>query len=66
MSGVRTGGVSLRDLRGDHLPQKQGVVALKPAIDGPSSDPDQLTVVKTVDVAASKRQRVSPLAILSC
>jgi hypothetical protein len=33
---------------------------LKPTIDGPSSDPDQLTVVKTVDVAASKRQGVSP------
>jgi hypothetical protein len=33
---------------------------LKPAIDGPSSDPDRLTVVKTVDVGASKRQRVYP------
>jgi hypothetical protein len=31
---------------------------LKPAIDRPSSDPDRDTVVKTVDVAASKRQRV--------
>jgi hypothetical protein len=38
----------------------QGVVMLKPAIDGPSSDPGRLTVVKTVDVAASKRQRVYP------
>ena len=44
----------------DLLPQKQRVVMLKPAIDGPSSDPDRLTVVKTVDMAASKRQRVSP------
>src|ERR1019366_5153603 len=44
----------------DHLSQKQRVVMLKPAIDGPSSDPDRLTVVKTVDVAASKRQRVFP------
>jgi len=44
----------------DHLPQKQRVVVLKPAIDGPPSDPDRLTVVKTVDVAASKRQRVYP------
>jgi hypothetical protein len=42
------------------LPQMQGVVMLKPAIDGPSSDPDRFTVVKTVDVAASKRQRVDP------
>ena len=42
------------------LPQMQGVVMLKPAIDGPSSDPDRLTVVKTVDVAASKRQGVAP------
>lgn len=33
---------------------------LKPAIDGPSSDPDRLTVVKIVDVAASKRQGVVP------
>ena len=33
---------------------------LKPAIDRPSSDPDRLTVVKTVDVAASKRQGVVP------
>jgi hypothetical protein len=38
----------------------QGVVMLKPAIDGPSSDPDRLVVVKTVDVAASKRQGVAP------
>ena len=45
---------------GDYLPQMQRVVMLKPAIDGPSSDPDRLTVVKTVDVAALKRQRVSP------
>jgi hypothetical protein len=33
---------------------------LKPAIDGPSSDPNRLTVVKIVDVGASKRQRVYP------
>jgi len=33
---------------------------LGPAIDGPSSDPDRLTVVKIVDVAASKRQGVVP------
>ena len=33
---------------------------LEPAIDGPSSDPDRLTVVKIVDVAASKRQGVVP------
>jgi hypothetical protein len=38
----------------------QGVVMLEPAIDGPSSDPDRLTVVKIVDVAASKRQGVVP------
>jgi hypothetical protein len=44
----------------NHLPQKQRVVMLKPAIDGPSSDPERLTVVKTVDIAAEKRQRVSP------
>jgi hypothetical protein len=44
----------------DHLPQMQGVVMLGPAIDGPSSDPDRLTVVKIVDVAASKRQGVAP------
>jgi hypothetical protein len=37
----------------------QGVVMLEPAIDGPSSDPGRLTVVKTVDVAASKRQGVA-------
>ena len=34
---------------------------LKPAIGGLSRDPDPFTVVKTVDVAASKRQGVSPL-----
>jgi hypothetical protein len=39
------------------LRSKQRVVMLKPAIDGPSSDPDRLTVVKIVDVAASKGQR---------
>ena len=44
----------------DPLPRMQGVVMLNPAIAGPSSDPDRLTVVKTVDVAASKRQRVYP------
>ena len=33
---------------------------LKPAIDGPSRDPDRLTVVKTVDVAGRKRQGVFP------
>ena len=55
----------IRILPGDHLPQMQGVVMLKPAIDGPSSDPDRLTVVKTVDIAASKRQRVPPLETLS-
>jgi hypothetical protein len=38
----------------------QGVVMLGPAIDGPSSDPDRLTVVKIVDVAVSKRQGVAP------
>ena len=43
-----------------YLPQMQGVVMLEPAIDGPSSDPDRLTVVKIVDVAASKRQGVVP------
>jgi hypothetical protein len=43
-----------------HLPQQQGVVLLEPAIDGPFSDPDRLTVVKIVDVAASKRQGVDP------
>ena len=43
-----------------HLPQKQRVVTLKPAIDRPSSDPDRLTVVRIVDVAASKRQGVVP------
>ena len=47
-------------LGADPLPQRQRVVMLKPAIDGPSSDPNRLAVVKTVDIAASKRQRVSP------
>ena len=43
-----------------HLPSMQGVVMLKPTIDGPPSDPDPLTAVKIVDGAASKRQGVVP------
>jgi hypothetical protein len=37
-----------------------GSAMLKVAIDGPFSDPDRAIVVKTVAVASSKRQRVSP------
>jgi uncharacterized protein (DUF2461 family) len=47
-------------------PKCRGSHALKPAIDGPASDLARATVVKTVDVAARKRQRVSPLETLSC
>jgi hypothetical protein len=37
-----------------HLPQKQRVVMLKPAIDGLSSGSAQATVVETVTVVASR------------